>query len=505
VKFQLELIRKSQQEKRMSLAEIKKNLSLTIIVISMLLALLAAILLHAYMGSFSRYIADDYCTAGTLKAFGFFESQNVRHLTWDGRYSFTFFIMLFSMFGQKFASFLPSISIGLWLASSFYFFKQIAKKIISRPDNLSVLLVTSMFSFLVLYTIPQIGEDVYWMTGISTYLFPIILEFFMLGFLIKVFPTIDKRRLSTRILYSVTFLFLSFLNSGFSEVSTALHVAIIGIILVIGIISAGQKKMHFGKLVYLILLFLGAVLGFVYMATAPGNNIRMNPLAQHPGFFELTLNSVLLGGKYLVNWFLDHSNLIWPVSIILAIFGFYFPSFSTIRTEFSFKTVRKIFLIYLLCSFLLVIASFVPTYWTGFTIPPDRVLILPITILCGVVISTSFLLGIVMKHEFKNILIQSKIQNVVLFIICTYFVLSIPFTQARSFYQKNINTQRGFAQKWDQINNAILSDISNGQEYLLAESVAYNFMDLERIYPEPDFWINKCVASYYQVKEIIAK
>jgi hypothetical protein len=93
----------------------------------------------------------------------------------------------------------------------------------------------------------------------------------------------------------------------------------------------------------------------------------------------------------------------------------------------------------------------------------------------------------------------------VLFIICTYFVLSIPFTQARSFYQKNINTQRGFAQKWDQINNAILSDISNGQEYLLAESVAYNFMDLERIYPEPDFWINKCVASYYQVKEIIAK
>ena len=47
------------------------------------------LLVLMYLGSFSRFLADDYCTNATLVGRGFLGSQAYWYLSWSGRYSFT--------------------------------------------------------------------------------------------------------------------------------------------------------------------------------------------------------------------------------------------------------------------------------------------------------------------------------------------------------------------------------------------------------------------------------
>jgi hypothetical protein len=51
------------------------------------LAALFSLAAHAYLGTFGRYIADDFCTASTLRRLGFLESQSYWYQTWTGCYA----------------------------------------------------------------------------------------------------------------------------------------------------------------------------------------------------------------------------------------------------------------------------------------------------------------------------------------------------------------------------------------------------------------------------------
>ncbi len=72
---------------------------------------------HAYLGTFSRYLADDFCTAQTLRRFGFAASQSYWYTSWSGRFSSTFVISLTQSVGPRLTPWLTSLAILLWLAA----------------------------------------------------------------------------------------------------------------------------------------------------------------------------------------------------------------------------------------------------------------------------------------------------------------------------------------------------------------------------------------------------
>jgi len=472
------------------------------------IALLVAIYLYAYMGIFSRYLADDYCTAGSVKLLGFIQAIKTRRYSWDGRFTFTFLIMLFSLFGNKFSAILPSIAITAWLSSFYYFFRQIAKRFFVQPGKLPVFVVSLLVAFIIIYSIPNVAENFYWMTGISTYLFAVIFEVLLLGFLIQVLPEMGKRSLFKKIIYSILFFIFSFICSGNSEVSTALNVVIFGILLLIGIVVRITKKTSSSQLIYLFIMFLGAFLGFIYMATAPGNEIRNGGplvLTAHPGIVELFINSLLISSKFSIKWLINYSNIIWPVSILLVLIGIYFSSTYSFRIGFYSRDGIKYFAYYLFFMFLLVFVTLIPTYWVMGTFPRDRILVLPITILSGTIVSCSFLLGCLLNKAINFTDYSPKTLHLVLSILCIYFVVSVPINLARHYYLENISVQRNFSEEWDKGNEQIMNDINNGKKTIITNTILYNLVDIERIRSEPDFWVNQCAASYYQVDKIIGR
>jgi hypothetical protein len=56
---------------------------------------------HAYIGFFSRYVADDYCTAATVRTAGLLLTQKHFYVSWSGRFSFTLKVSLVELLGTR--------------------------------------------------------------------------------------------------------------------------------------------------------------------------------------------------------------------------------------------------------------------------------------------------------------------------------------------------------------------------------------------------------------------
>src|ERR1041385_9185452 len=62
-------------------------------------AFILALVAHAYLGSFSRYMADDYTMSTMARARGLFSAQVYWYLHWTGRFSFNFVASLLGLIG----------------------------------------------------------------------------------------------------------------------------------------------------------------------------------------------------------------------------------------------------------------------------------------------------------------------------------------------------------------------------------------------------------------------
>jgi len=79
------------------------NFSTTLLLVSFSAALLA----YAGLGYFTRYMADDYCTANAIAAKGFVSAQRDWYVGWTGRFSFTFAVSVAGLMGPAAVPFCP--------------------------------------------------------------------------------------------------------------------------------------------------------------------------------------------------------------------------------------------------------------------------------------------------------------------------------------------------------------------------------------------------------------
>src|SRR5260370_41099827 len=90
------------------------------------LAFLCALLVFAYLGHFTRYMADDYCYAAGFRASGFIKPQIDSYLHWTGRFSFAFVLGIATLIGPAIGSTLPLLALLCWLSGAFWSMYQIA-------------------------------------------------------------------------------------------------------------------------------------------------------------------------------------------------------------------------------------------------------------------------------------------------------------------------------------------------------------------------------------------
>ena len=140
-------------------------------------ALALPLAVYASVGAFSRYTADDFCWAGTLRVEGFFNGQVSYYMNYSPRYAFTFLVNVVEAIGPAIVPALPAAAIVGWLAVLTWTFRQFG---IAR---LRGFLLAETAVFAALQTAPDLPQSLYWQTGMLTYVLPLVLATFLIGWI----------------------------------------------------------------------------------------------------------------------------------------------------------------------------------------------------------------------------------------------------------------------------------------------------------------------------------
>jgi hypothetical protein len=126
-------------------------------------------------GLFSRYAADDYCTAGQIQMAGFLDAQSRLYVGWSGRFAATFLITLLELIGPTVVPFLPGLALLAWLAAAALATREVLETLGWQLPVVSVVLMAAVVVFATLSTTADLPQVLYWQTGLVTYLSPLVI------------------------------------------------------------------------------------------------------------------------------------------------------------------------------------------------------------------------------------------------------------------------------------------------------------------------------------------
>jgi hypothetical protein len=144
---------------------------------AMAAALALPMAVFAATGWYARYTADDFCWAGVLRTQGFFKAQVLWYSGYSPRYAFTFLVNLVELAGPAIVPFLPILAMLVWLATLTWALGQFAIR--AWP----ALLLAEAMAVLTLDTAPDLPQSLYWQTGMLTYLLPLMMATFLIGWI----------------------------------------------------------------------------------------------------------------------------------------------------------------------------------------------------------------------------------------------------------------------------------------------------------------------------------
>ncbi len=234
-------------------------------------ASIAALAAHGYLGSYSRFMADDYCSASEANRLGIFRAAWYWYITWTGRYSANFADAVFGKLGPNFTPAVPSIVVLAWLGTlgiTIYL-------LLPTEDKRLRLLLTGALAttilFLTLTLTANIEQSLYWSQGMRSVVPPLILGSGYVA-LLRWFQA-RPRLTRSRLVWSAIGLLLTYAAGGFSETYTVFQVA--AFLLAIAVLLmcrryASNKDIFF----FLASGSLGALLALITVVVAPGNPYR---------------------------------------------------------------------------------------------------------------------------------------------------------------------------------------------------------------------------------------
>ncbi len=478
----------------------KKHILFFSILILLILTFFIVILMHGYIGSYSRYIADDYCTSGKLATLGFWPAQLFWFNNWTGRFSFTFFVSLIELFDSNIVMFLPTIFIFMILISGYFLIYSIIKNIQIYNRRILALLLTVGIIFTTFFTLPNIGQNLYWMTGAVTYLFPINFVFILYGLLFLFREKLPFQRWFGNIFFGLFIFFLAVLVNGFSEVLSVLQIVILSLIILFLFL---KQRFESIKSLWMIAL-IGSIIGLIFMVSAPGNEIRLSQHPPNPGLLTFLYNSFRYFFIYIILWFVKNINIIWPISSLMIFITYYVKTHFYYGKEISYNYFIKYSFMIISGLIILIFFSFLPSAWATAGAPETRVLIFPTFLLVFLINFVSIIIGLLFQEIITIKVNYKKTLSLIIGLSSIYFLIAVPINEARQVYLLKPEAMT-FATRWDEREIQIREKIKANETHLIVKMIPTNLMELEYLQTNSTHWINICAAEYYGVDSISAE
>jgi uncharacterized protein DUF6056 len=478
-----------------------KNVLIIFVIASLSMALLAI----AQIGLFTRYMADDYCTASELHAQGFLQSQRYWYTSWTGRFSFTFLVSLAELVGPAIVPFLPTLALALWLIVCTWTIFQFL--VITRwPKQMVVaLLLAELVVFATLNSTPNLVQSLYWQTGMLTYVAPLICLTLYVGILGSGFRrNLQNRANSTLSILSIP---LTFTAGGFSDSYVFLQTG--GLLLALALSLICVPASYKRSILPLVCTGLaGSLIALCIVVIAPGNQIRQSHFPVPPGLFWLTTRSFYHSAGFIANtiYFSPLTTLLslaLPASLALHL-HLTAPNYIS---KIDLKKTVRLLILSPMAAFSLILFSVLPSFYALSAFLPNRARIIPQFVLICVITFWGYNAGAVLaKLLLTKGLYASRLLLGGCIVVIALVILS-PLTAARRTLGLGPRA-RANALAWDNIDREIRAARERGEQDVVVPAIddieqrlGAHQTDLQ-LEHDPQHWKNQCTAAYYGIRSI---
>ncbi len=471
------------------------------------LLMLAPLAAHAYVGSFSRFVADDFSSAALTVNKGVLGATWDWYVNWTGRFSASFFDSLAGYLGPSSMKYAVAFSLVLLVAGMVLF----ASKVISgslRQRIYTGLFLSSLALTSAFFIAPDLPQSLYWGQGMRSLIIPLIPLFFVLAILTD-FDT-EKSR-NTRMAAFLSVAFLSFVAGGFGETYLVIQTTIFGLVI---LRQAIRKPFGFLKRSILtpLIALIFSIAAMAVTVLAPGNQVRQTYFPEPPSLFGVFTIAMESMGKFFDALMRSPENLILLVFITMASFtiGCLYAieqksrDSSRVESPAIFRVPGVSFFIISAFSFILLIfVSFLPSAYAMSTTPPPRTLVLPSLIFSIALITLGFAAGLNSSHRFSPRRWVPVIPNSGLALLAAGFV-AVFSLQVTTHILKVVPDYRFFATRFDRADKMIREAKSAGESTVTVPEV-HNHFGLSDYGEGTTYWLDDAVDKYYGLHVIINK
>jgi hypothetical protein len=450
---------------------------------------------YASIGSFARYTADDYCWAGVLRTEGFINAQVSWYTGYSPRYAFTFLVNLVELAGPAIVPALPLAAIVVWLVTLTWTFVQLNLRLGSLSPTASAVVLAEVAAFATFQTAPDLPQSLYWQTGMLTYLLPLILATFLVGWIRRAHQI--QRLTPWTLLVSGG---VTFVGGGLSETYLIPQNVALTLALLLALAHAfqtgaaqqwlelrlarghghPQRQGFTGWMVipvHLAAALAGGVLALVVIVVAPATAYRVGGT---PADLWLTLSACIATGWVQVLRLLRF----FPLTVLLsaglpAVLGNPRPHVS--RGWFALVTV---------CALITALFCYFPSFYAQNGNPPARSLIVP----GAIFIAYAMFVGYSLQGLAQRLPAPVRLG-------LTVALALVPLSVLATGLAEQALAAQSAAARWDAEDLQIRTSRDAGQADITVPAMPV-FLGEKFVTTDRQNWFNVCVARYYGVRSI---
>ena len=437
--------------------------------------------MHGYLVSFTRLMADDFCSMYYAERFGLLRSIWYWRLNWSGRYSaFAADWFFADVLGPSRLPLLMPLLLTVWLIltviAAYLFLQKCAPQKNNKP---AAIMAGSLLLFAVFTISPDIPQSFYWLNGMRSYALPLIAIT-----IYAIFYQLWVDKLNTRaklFLGGLAGFLLLFVSGGFSETFAVMQFFLVLFLIVLKLLPHSARRLDASMLVLLSAL-AGTVASLMVIITAPGNAIRQSELPPHPDLAGLITISIQGYRTYISGILVSSVQLAGLVGVLAAFFwlgGHY---------KEQFKGANWLLWVFLAAGFLLPFACIPPGVFGYSEPPPARTVIIPFFILIAFLSYACLLAGSVSRSP---LILRGAL---ILALLCVGFS---SLAQTYSLYEQK-DVYVNFARNWEVMDEQIRSARARGDETITIPANE-NWAKLNTLIDNPKFWVNVCFKQYYGI------
>lgn len=458
-----------------------------------------SLLAYAYLGSFSRYMADDYSISNIVRTQGLVGSQIHWYQAWTGRFSFTFLASVLGLMPPVTPRFVPGLILTLWFLATVWATYRIHSTS-GRKSWASGVVLAGFLIFATLETTPNVSQSLFWQTGALTYVAPLILLSLYVGLVSRGVSEGHKHRFYLSCAGIVTFV-----AGGFSDAYVVLQTC--GLLLSTLAVEIFARRDFKSRIrPYLLAGLFGSLVALAIVAAAPGNSIRQAYFPTQFGAWDLLRLTIAYSFRFVAQQVSTQpiiflSSLVLPLLIVRRDFS---------RSDNSRWDRRLCFCLLLITPaavFLLIICGTASAVYAMSVMLPERArILLSFIFVCGTLVwsraAGEYLAG-------KMLTANTKVR--VSFAASVVFVSLILSPLISFFSTLGLRDEaRTYAADWDRQHSELKTASQNGVTDVTVRQIGdFQFRigkgpsDLH-LRTDPAFWINRATATYYGLRSVRA-